>query len=286
MKKLITSFFAVAFSFGFCFAQSSVWEVSKNGNTLYLGGSVHLLRTEDFPLPKEFDTAFEKSEMLIFETDIEQLSNPAIAQKMMANAMLPEDQTLQTVLNEEVYKQLDAKCKEIGLPIANVQKLKPAMLINILTIMRMQQLGFIPQGLDTHYHSKAKETKKEIEFLETIDFQLNLITSMGIGYENEFVQYSLDDLENIEKEISVLIKEWKDGASEQLKTQISEMKEKFPTVYQSMLINRNNEWLPKIEAYLTNKKVEFIVVGLAHMHGTDGLLEQLKNKGYQITQVK
>jgi uncharacterized protein YbaP (TraB family) len=39
-------------------SKSSVWEISKDGKTLFLGGSIHLLREQDLPLPFAFDVKF------------------------------------------------------------------------------------------------------------------------------------------------------------------------------------------------------------------------------------
>jgi uncharacterized protein YbaP (TraB family) len=286
MQKLMTFITAIALSIGPCFSQSSVWKINKNENTLYLGGSVHLLRAEDFPLPKEFDTAFDKSERLVLEADAEQMSNPAIAQGMMTQAMLAGDASLQTLLNEETYKLLEAKCGEFSIPMASVMKLKPGMLVNLLDAMKLQQLGFTPQGVDVYYLSKAKEKNATLDFLETIDFQINLLVNMGAGYENEFVLYSLENSDNLEKDINTLIPEWKNGTSKEVDTQTQEMKAKFPSVYKSMLTDRNNNWLPQIETYLNDAKVAFVIVGLAHLHGEDGLLAQLHTKGYAVKQVK
>ncbi|GHT51762.1 TraB/GumN family protein [Bacteroidia bacterium] len=277
---------AVVSSSGFCFSQSSVWEVSKNGNTLYLGGSVHLLRAEDFPLPKEFDTAFDNSDMLVLEADVEQISSPDVAQRMMAQAMLSGDTTVQTLLNAETYNLLAAKCEEFSIPMANVLKLKPAILVMLLEVTALQQLGFTPQGVDVFYLAKAKEQSKELDFLETVDFQINLLVNIGNGCENEYVQYSLEELVNIEEEINAMIPEWKNGTSEAGESENQDMKEKFPSVYKSLISNRNNDWIPRIETYLADKKVEFVVVGLGHLHGADGVLAQLVKKGYTVNQVK
>ncbi|GAP72370.1 GumN family protein [Candidatus Symbiothrix dinenymphae] len=277
---------AVVSSSGFCFSQSSVWEVSKNGNTLYLGGSVHLLRAEDFPLPKEFDTAFDNSDVLVLEADVEQISSPDVAQRMMAQAMLSGDTTVQTLLNAETYNLLAAKCEEFSIPLTNVVKLKPAILAMLLEVTALQQLGFTPQGVDVFYLAKAKAQGKELDFLETVDFQINLLVNIGNGCENEFVQYSLEELVNIEEEINAMIPELKSGTSEAVESGNQDMKEKFPSVYKSLISNRNNDWIPRIETYLADKKMEFVVVGLGHLHGPDGVLAQLVKKGCTVNQVK
>ena len=284
-KQISFIIFCVLFV-GTAFSQSSVWKVSKNGNTLYLGGSVHLLRAEDYPLPTEFDKAFKKSDILILEADIAQLANPEVAQKMMTQAMLHGEETLQTVLDEETFKLLKAKCAELSIPLENLMKFKPAMVATVLTVVKMQQLGFTLQGVDAHYYAKAAEKNMDIDFLETVDFQINMLLNMGVGFENEFIKYEIDDLDNIDTDIDKLILDWRNGTSEYISSMQIEMKKTFPTVYKSMFTDRENEWLPKIEKYLTDKPVEFIVVGLAHLQGDDGLLAQLKNKGYTVKQLK
>ena len=87
--------------------------------------SVHILRAEDYPLPAEFDKAFEKSDILILEADAAQIQNPEVAQNMMAQMMLPGEETLQTILDEETFKLLEAKSAELSFPLQNVMKFKP-----------------------------------------------------------------------------------------------------------------------------------------------------------------
>ncbi|MDR1405944.1 MAG: TraB/GumN family protein [Prevotellaceae bacterium] len=286
MKKII-ALFITGFSFAApCFSQSSVWEITKDGKTLYLGGSVHILRNEDFPLPKEYDAAFEKAQLVVFEADIEQVSAPEIAQTMVAKSMLSGDQTLQTILDKTTYEQLETLCTKLSLPMERLQKIKPVMLLNSLTIILLQQFGFTPQGVDAYYLTKAREAEKETGFLETLDQQITMITDMGAGYENEYVQYSLEDFDKMEKEIPILIASWKNGVFDELLPDMLKGKEKFPTAYSALFTDRNNDWIPKIENYLSGDKVAFVIVGLAHLHGPDGLLELLKNKGYEIKQLK
>ncbi|MDR0694776.1 MAG: TraB/GumN family protein, partial [Prevotellaceae bacterium] len=277
MKKLIALLIS-GFSFAApCFSQSSVWEISKNGKTLYLGGSVHILRSEDFPLPKEFDAAFEKAQLIVFEADVEQLATQEITQTIIAASMLPGDRTLQSILDTNTYEQLKALCEKFSLPMEKLQKIKPVMLLNTLLVQQLQQFGLTSQGVDAYYLAQAKEAGKETGFLETADQQIAMLTGIGEGYENEYVQYSLEDFDKMEKEIPILISSWKKGVFDELLPDILRVKEKFPTAYNALFTERNNDWLPKIENYLSGDKVTLVIVGLAHLHGSDGLLDILKN---------
>jgi uncharacterized protein YbaP (TraB family) len=273
----------MAFLFcAFAFGESSVWKARKNGREIYLGGSVHILRSGDFPLPSEFDAAFEQADIVVLETDIEGLSSPEIAFGLLSQMMLPGNETLETVLNRDVYEKLKDKCGQYGFSITDVAAMKPAMLINILTMMEMQKLGYIEQGADIYYASKAKEAGKGSAYLESLELQIDLLINMGSGHENEFVLYSLDDFEQTQETIDSLVREWKQGAAGTVEAQLAEMQESFPSIYKALIADRNNAWIPEIEQYLADRPVEFIIAGLAHFYGPDGLLIQLKNRGYTV----
>jgi uncharacterized protein YbaP (TraB family) len=265
---------------------SSVWKISKDGSSLFLGGSVHILRSKDFPLPREFDLAFAQSSMLVLEADIEKLADAEIAQYLMTQILLPDDTTLETVLDPPTYALLREKCAAFGLPIENLAKLKPSMAVNVLSMLQMQRFGFVQTGIDMHYLAKAKQAGMPLGFLETVEAQIDMLLSMGDGYENDFVRYSLNDMENSEKELAAIVAEWRKGESKFTEAAILEMKESWPVLYKTILSDRNAAWMPHIEEYLASGQNVFIVAGLAHMHGPDGLLRMLELSGCTIEQFR
>ena len=114
MKKALLIALLGCFILTNSFGQTSVWKVTnKKGNTIYIGGTVHLLSPKDYPLPKQFHTAYNASELLAIEADIDQLENPAIAQKMMGKIMYQDERTLSTVLNKPVYEMLKKECAKL-----------------------------------------------------------------------------------------------------------------------------------------------------------------------------
>jgi uncharacterized protein YbaP (TraB family) len=88
-------------------SNASVWEISKNENTLFLGGSVHILRAKDYPMPTAFDSAFGKAAILVLETDVDRILDAEMLSYINDRWMLPEGQTLKTVLDDAVYRQLE-----------------------------------------------------------------------------------------------------------------------------------------------------------------------------------
>jgi len=260
-------------------AGSSVWRVSKDGNTLYLAGSVHILRETDYPLPSEFDEAFSRSRVLVLETDIEQIANEDVTQYMMSQISLPDGQTLRSVLEPEVYTLLNNAFFEYGLELDGTTNIKPSFFMNLLTLMQVQKYGFVQDGVDTHYLQKAKSERKAVGYLESIESQIDLIFTMGDGYENEFVLYSLQDMANTETELDALVAEWKNGGSSRTEATLMVMRDTWPDMYKAMITDRNSAWMPQIEEFLASGTVYFVIVGLAHIHGPDGLLRQLEDLG-------
>ena len=86
--------------------------------------------------------------------------------------------------------------------------------------------------------------------------------------------------------MSEMVANWRSGTSELFNEQLIEMNEMYPDTYQSIMVDRNNVWMPQLEAFMKDDPTEFVVVGALHLHGAEGLLDMLKAKGFQIEQVK
>ncbi|MDR2184314.1 MAG: TraB/GumN family protein [Treponema sp.] len=286
MKRLTVLFLGILLSAGTAAAESSVWKLTKDGGSLYLGGSVHALRMEDYPIPEEFDIAFERSAMLILETDIDQLADSGVTLQLVTRMFLPDNKTLATVLNKETFKKLADRCVESGVSIETFMRYTPSMVVHLLGTLQAKEFGFNMPGADLVYASRAKETSKGIGFLEPLETQIELLTNAGNGFADEYVLCNLNDWDKAESVLNDFVTEWKKGSGKKLTLELKNMKETYPHVYKSMFLDRNNNWIPVIEAYLNTPEIEFIIAGLGHFYGPDGLLVQLKNRGCRIEQVK
>ena len=264
---------------------SSVWKISKNGNTLFLGGSIHVLRDDDFPLPPQYDLAYAQSARLVLETDVELLETEEMANYMMSQMFLPGGETLQTILSPDTYALLTEKSLAYGFRIEVVSNFKPSMVIMLLTMLQIQELGYTQQGIDYHYLYKAKNDNKPVEYLESVESQIHMVVTMGEGYENDYVLYSLQDMDSSETVLDTILADWRTGEPASSETSLEEMRADWPVMYKTLVTDRNEAWIPQIERFLDSGTVYFVVAGLLHMHGPDGLLRLLKDKGYTIEQL-
>ncbi len=266
-------------------AQSSVWKVSDGVHTVYLGGTCHMLRAGDFPLPAEFHQAYAAADSLVFEVDPAAMNDPTFAIRLMREGSYSDGRTLESVLSVEAYSALADQCRKSGLPIEMLQKFKPGMAVLMITVNDLMKAGVSQEGVDMHFAKQAKADGKTIAALETIDFQLDLITSLGDGIENEIVLYSLQDLNQLSKLFDKMITAWRIGDVDTINQLFVADMAEYPEIYNIMLKDRNERWLPQIEAMLQSEPVEFVLVGVAHIPGKHGLMALLEAKGYNVTVV-
>ena len=242
-----------------------------------------MLRPSDFPLPVEFTKAYNASDILVFETDIGKLSDPSTQQKLMAKAMYTDGTTIENYLSPKTYKLLDDYCASSGLPLEKLKQLKPSIISITLTMVELGKLGVAPEGVDQFYYKLATKDGKATAGLESVDFQIDFITSMGEGNEDGFINYSIKDLENIKNKYEAMVSAWITGNVRQLdKLFVAETKKKMPIIYKEILVDRNNNWLPMIDAYGKTPEKEFVLVGAAHLVGPDGIVKALRDKGYRV----
>ena len=265
---------------------SPVYKITKNGNVLYLGGSIHVLRDTDFPLPEGFDYAFSMSDVLVLEADVDLMNTQEVQEYLLYSSLFLDGRSLRTVLSPQTYEMLSLACDKYGFPMDDtVQMIKPSMVVNILTVLQILELGFAETGVDQYYYEKAKDENKTIAFLESVESQIDLMVSMGEGYEDDYVQYSLQDMENTEEDIETMVYEWKNGIISGAEESLAEMIDEWPMLYKSMITDRHDQWFPQIDQFLASGKTHFIIVGFLHLPGPYGLLQYLESKGCTVEPV-
>lgn len=266
-------------------AQSSVWKVSKGNQHLFIGGTIHVLSKDDYPLPKAYDKAYQQSETIVFETNIEKANDPAFMRKLVASFAYKHGKTLRSDLKRATFTALEEYCLSSGIPISLLLPYKPQFASLILTSMELQKQGIRLAGVDDHFNQRALRDNKIVRQLETIEEQLQFLANMGRGQEDELILSTIKENQQLENLMQLMLNAWRKGDNTVLDREIIQpMKTEFPSTYQDLLVKRNNNWLPMIKAYLYSPDIEFILVGALHLAGDDGLIVKLQNAGYNVTQ--
>lgn len=263
-----------------------LWKVEGKSNVVYLLGSIHLLKPEDFPLPGPLESAFSNAQVAVFEADEEKMSEPEVRAQLMTKAKLPDGETLKQRLSAETYDAFVSRVKADGLPAEAFDTIRPAMAAMALAMIEIQKVGVDPEhGVDKYFSDQARKEGKESIFLETLDFQMDLLTSFGKDEEEQLMKTSLKEMDRVKEEYDKMVKAWQTGDSAALEKMLNESLRDAPSLYKRLVTDRNNNWLPKIGEFLRSDKNTIVIVGAAHLAGSDGVVEMLKKKGLKVTQL-
>jgi uncharacterized protein YbaP (TraB family) len=156
----------------------------------------------------------------------------------------------------------------------------------MLMMQKLSKAGVSQQGVDMHYHALGLKDNKPVRSLETPEFQIDLITTMGDGMEDELVRYGLEDLAHVEALFDQLIGAWRAGDLAEIEALFISDMQNYSELYAAILADRNLRWIPQINAFLKSPEIEFVLVGVAHAAGEDGILKLLRDQGYSVESVK
>jgi uncharacterized protein YbaP (TraB family) len=263
-----------------------LWSVTTDKATIYLLGSIHLLTSDSYPLDKNIETAYRNSKKVVFETDIGGMNATAVREKMTIRALYPEGQTLQQNIAPKTYRLLEKKVIEVGLSMNQLNRLRPWMCALTLVLLELQKMGLDPNyGIDRYFFNKARQDKKEMVFLESIEYQINLFAEMNSQEEESFLQQMLKDLEVVETMLTDIVSAWETGDAEQLGSILTISFKDHQDIYHRFLTQRNKTWLSKIEGLMAYGDNALIIIGAGHLVGPDNLLQLIKDKGYTVEQI-
>ena len=263
-----------------------LWLVQTPQNkTFFLLGSLHVLKSDAYPLSNVIYEAYRRCEKVVFETDLAAMMDAAVQAKMLAMGLYPEDQTLFQNISDEMRISLEKKMKALGMPIQQFGRFRPWFIAVTLTALELQRLGFSPEyGIDVHFYRLAGSDQKEIGYFETVDVQLELLGKMNESDQNAFLGQTLKDLDIAAQMADDMMNSWNKGDSDNLYKILSTSFEGYPQIENRLLRRRNLDWVKKIEGMMAENKNVFIVVGAGHLIGPGSVVELLKEKGYTIKQ--
>jgi uncharacterized protein YbaP (TraB family) len=264
---------------------SFVWKATRQGNTVYLGGSIHMLTADFYPLSPAFDRAFDDSDLLVEEVDFAEMTATEVQMQALMRAMLPSGQTLDKVLSAPTLALVNKAAGDVGAPMEALQRMKPWMIALTLEGLTLTKAGFDPDlGIDKHFYDRARAEGKGVQGLETVAYQLSRLDEMTMEQQERMLVQSIKEMDTEKASVGKLTDAWKTGDAAGVERVVLADLKADPVLYQRLLVERNKNWLPKIEALFARKTHALVLVGSAHLVGPDGLLAMLKAKGCTIEQ--
>ena len=264
----------------------TLWEVKGETNSVYLLGSIHLLRSQDYPLPTAFDVAYEDAEVLIMEVDMDDI-DPFTAQAALTTyGVLHDDTTLRDLMGNDLYDEASAAAEVINIPLDMLGKTKPWYAAMTVEIMILSRIGFNPElGIEMHMMSKAAADEKPIEGFETVEEQVQFLDGMSLPAQQEMLLSTLSESAKTGEMMDDLIDAWRHGDDAFLEASLLDELAKHEELNKALVADRNSRWIVKIEGLLDDDDDYLIIVGALHLVGTGGVPNQLKRNGYDVHQL-
>ena len=267
-------------------AKTFAWKVTGKGGTIYLMGSIHVMSESFYPLNPALETAFKDADLLVEEVDMAEMLDPTAQLSMLTRGMLPSNQSLDKLVSPATLALVKKATGDMGSAGGPLMRFKPWMLAIALQGMELAKAGFNPAlGLDQHFYDEAQAASMKVQGLETVEYQISRFDEMTMEQQDRMLAETLKELATETATVGKLGDAWKSGDVAAIEgIALADLKSD-PAMYQRLLVERNKNWLPKIEALFARRGRALVVVGAAHLVGPDGLIAMLKAKGYTVQQL-
>jgi uncharacterized protein len=265
--------------------KSLLWQVSRDDKSIFLLGSIHYLRKENYPLNPTILKALDASKRLVLEVDLNSTSAEAAQRVTLEKATYPDGTTLAQNVSDETYQLAARRASELGLDMRVLNPMKPWFAALTMIAIKLQRIGLDPRlGVDRHLAERAKSSGKPTGGLETLEFQLGMFDQLSAREQELMLRETVGELERLDKDMNEIVKSWLKGDGDQLTTLMLAGMQEYPELYQKILVERNRRWLVDIENFVQQGSGAMVVVGAAHLLGKDSVVEMLKGKGYSVEQ--
>jgi len=267
----------------FAYPQKSfLWKVQSSHSTVYLLGSIHFLKENVYPLNQTIEKAYESSDKLVVEANINDLDKLDL--KMLADkAFYKKDDNIEKHVSPETYRLINKESKRLDMPIELIRMQKPWFLALSFEATELMRLGYDPQyGVDYHFLARA-QGKKEILELESLDEQLSLLSGYSDKEQEPFLLYTLNTLSSMGDQVESMVRAWTSGDTQALESIMADAAPpdaSLAPVLEKLFDERNLKMTSKIEGYLNSNGTYFVIVGAGHLVGKRGIVELIKSKGY------
>ena len=259
----------------------ALWSLSDEDTTIYLFGTIHVLPEGETWYNGRISTAFDASDELVFEISMDDMEGAA--QAMAGVAMLPEGQTLRSLMTDENRAEYEAALEGLGIPAAALDPIEPWAATLNLSMLPLLQSGWQPDAGVEMVLREQGETKQR-SALETVEEQVALFDTLPMDAQLELLDATVENLDQMVPSLETMKAEWLEGDAEALGELLNAAMDN-PELYERLLVNRNRNWVDWIEARMDAPGTVFIAVGAGHLAGEGSVQSLLAERGLTVERI-
>ena len=264
---------------------SFLWKVQSGGNVMYLAGSVHALTADAYPLNPAYQRAFDAAGALVEEIDLAEADPLSGGVGLLAKGMYQDGRTFSSAVSRDTAAMVERKLQNTPLALELIQPMKPWMVMLMLEALGSQAAGLDPSlGLDKHFYDLAGPKGKQVIGLETAESQMDRFDKMPERMQEQMLRSELAEMDTEQSSLRAILTAWQSGDAAAIEKMLLGSFSGNPSAYDSLITQRNRNWMPQLETCLKRSSPCFVVVGAAHIVGPQGLLAMLQQRGYRVEQ--
>ena len=267
-------------------AEPAIWVVKGPHATVYLFGTVHALSKDDtWRSSPKIDAAIKQSQTLWLE--IPNVDDSASMQPLILQLGMDPAHPLSSKLTADQLAKLTKDAASSGLPggEAVFESMKPWLAALMLSLAPLLQAGYDPNsGVELELKPEFVKANKPVKGFETAEQQMHYLADMPDKQQLDFLISELDDYDTAIDKFKQLLAAWSAGDVDALdKLNNAEFRDKYPDLFQTLVVKRNQNFATQIQDLLKGDGVSFVAVGAGHLVGKEGVPALLEKQGYKVT---
>ena len=260
-----------------------LWRFQNGAATVYLAGTVHILKESLHPLPPQYEDAYHATKNLVFEVDLSRHHPAEVQQKTLEYAKLSAH-SLRQSLPDDTYNRLVQAGMLYGMPVGQMQDFKPMLAFQQLSVMGLIAMGYDPAfGVDHYFGQLGQRQPERILQLETLDLQLSLLFNQPLDVQAAVLKQALDELDDLPAITQDLMSAYFNGDDDTLGALLKNQAGDNPLTkafHQQLIDQRNRNMTKKVRGYLQTSDSYLVLVGAAHLIGPKGMVALLSKAGF------
>jgi uncharacterized protein len=266
-----------------------LWEITGPGieQPSYLYGTIHIIDAKDFFLPKGTMSAIDAAKKVVFEIDMNEMSDISAIMGMMNKIFMKEGKTLKDLISPEEYTLVSNHFQKIGMPLFMLERMQP-MFLSVFASGDMDPNGLKNgemKSYEMEFLDMAKNTGKATGGLETIDFQISLFDEIPYDAQAKMLVDAIKSSDTDDGSLQKMTKMYVSQNINAMVSMISEDGSEIAGFEDKLLTQRNINWIPLIIEG-AKKEPTFYAVGAGHLGGPQGVVNLLRKAGIKMTPVK
>jgi len=266
-------------------ATPAIWKVKGAHGTVYLFGTIHVMKPEVDWETAQVKQAFDASDTVYVE--VANLDDQAAALPLAAQFGMDMAHPLSSKISKDDVALLDTAVKSMGLPgEAMLEPMQPWLVTMTVSVLPMMKAGYDPAGgVDVVLLGQARKAGKKIEGFETMEQQLHFVADEPQAEQVAKLHEELAEMDKSAAEMSDMVAAWELGDVAKIAAmETGELKEKHPEEYKTLVVERNEKWAATLDGLLKDSATGdvFVAVGAAHLAGDESVIELLKKGGWVV----